>query len=179
MAVAALTTAVVVVSPTQQDSNPARSTSAAIAPIIGNGPPIPIPYSTEPRLRCGGLRTAGLYSRRGADRRGIVRAACRPFVVLGGRVADLLDEEEIEQRLDELGDWEREGDEIQKVFEFDDFPTAIEFVNDVARLAERYDHHPDIDIRWNKVRLALSTHSEGGLTSLDFDLAGDIEQSIS
>jgi 4a-hydroxytetrahydrobiopterin dehydratase len=95
-----------------------------------------------------------------------------------GRVADLLDDEEIEQRLDELGDWEREGDEIQKVFEFDDFSAAIAFVNDVARLAERYDHHPDIDIRWNKVRLVLSTHSEGGLTSLDFDLAGDIEQSI-
>ena len=94
-------------------------------------------------------------------------------------MAELLDDEEIEQRLDELGDWEREGDEIQKVFEFDDFPTAIEFVNGVARLAERYDHHPDIDIRWNKVRLVLSTHSEGGLTSLDFDLAGDIEQSIS
>jgi 4a-hydroxytetrahydrobiopterin dehydratase len=94
-------------------------------------------------------------------------------------VAELLDDEEIEQRLDELGDWEREGDEIQKVFEFDDFPTAIAFVNDVARLAERYDHHPDIDIRWNKVRLVLSTHAEGGLTSLDFDLAGDIEQSIS
>jgi 4a-hydroxytetrahydrobiopterin dehydratase len=93
-------------------------------------------------------------------------------------VADLLDDEEIEQRLDELGDWEREGVEIQKVFEFDDFNVAIQFVNDVARLAERYDHHPDIDIRWNKVRLALSTHSEGGLTARDFDLAGDIEQSI-
>lgn len=93
-------------------------------------------------------------------------------------MADLLDDEEIEQRLDELGDWEREGNEIQKVFEFDDFAAAIEFVNDVAKLAERYDHHPDIDIRWNKVRLALSTHSEGGLTARDFDLAGDIEQSI-
>jgi 4a-hydroxytetrahydrobiopterin dehydratase len=93
-------------------------------------------------------------------------------------VADLLDDEEIEQRLDELGDWEREGDEMQKVFEFDDFAAAIKFVNDVAKLAERYDHHPDIDIRWNKVRLVLSTHAEGGLTPIDFDLAGDIEQSI-
>jgi 4a-hydroxytetrahydrobiopterin dehydratase len=93
-------------------------------------------------------------------------------------VAELLDEEEIEQRLDELGDWEREGIEIQKVFEFDDFPSAIRFVNDVAKLAERYDHHPDIDIRYAKVRLSMSTHSEGGLTPLDFDLAGEIEQSI-
>ncbi len=94
-------------------------------------------------------------------------------------MADLLDEEEIEQRLDELAaDWEREGDEIQKVYEFDDFPSAIKFVQGVARLAERYDHHPDIDIRYNRVRLALSTHSEGGLTSLDFDLASDIEQTL-
>jgi 4a-hydroxytetrahydrobiopterin dehydratase len=94
-------------------------------------------------------------------------------------VADLLDEEEIQQRLDELGDWEREGDDIQKVFEFDDFAASIKFVNDVAKLAERYDHHPDIDIRYNKVKLSLSTHSEGGLTARDFDVAGEIEQSIS
>jgi 4a-hydroxytetrahydrobiopterin dehydratase len=93
-------------------------------------------------------------------------------------VPELLEEEEIEQRLDELGDWEREGDDIQKTFEFQDFSTAMRFVNDVANLAERYDHHPDIDIRWNRVRLALSTHSEGGLTARDFDVAGEIEQSI-
>jgi 4a-hydroxytetrahydrobiopterin dehydratase len=93
-------------------------------------------------------------------------------------MAELLDEEEIEQRIDELGDWEREGDEIQKVFEFDDFATAIKFVTDVAKLADRYDHHPDIDIRYNKVKLVVTTHSEGGLTSLDFDFAGEIEQSI-
>jgi 4a-hydroxytetrahydrobiopterin dehydratase len=93
-------------------------------------------------------------------------------------VADLLDDEEIEQRLDELGDWDREGDEMTKVFEWDDFMGAIKFVNDVAKLAERYDHHPDIDIRYNKVRLTLSTHSEGGLTSIDFDMANEIEQTI-
>ncbi len=91
---------------------------------------------------------------------------------------ELLEEEEIEQRLDELGDWEREGDEIQKLFEFDDFAGAIKFVNDVAKLAERYDHHPNIQINYNRVNLSLSTHSEGGLTSLDFDFAGEIEQSI-
>lgn len=92
---------------------------------------------------------------------------------------ELLDEEEIEQRLDELSaDWEREGEEIQKVYEFDDFGSAIRFVTGVAKLADRYDHHPDIDIRWNKVTLVLSTHSEGGLTDLDFDLASDIEQTL-
>jgi 4a-hydroxytetrahydrobiopterin dehydratase len=93
-------------------------------------------------------------------------------------VAELLDNEEIEQRLSELGDWTREDDEIVKTFEFDDFATAVEFVNGVARLAERYDHHPDIDIRYNKVRLSMSTHSEGGLTNLDFTLANDIEQTL-
>lgn len=93
-------------------------------------------------------------------------------------MADLLEDEEIEQRLDELGDWEREGDEIQKVYEFDDFGAAIRFVNEVAKMADRYDHHPDIDIRWNKVKLVLTTHSEDGITALDFDLANDIEQSL-
>lgn len=93
-------------------------------------------------------------------------------------MAELLEEEEIEQRLDELGDWERDGKQIVKVFEFGDFTTSIKFVNDVANLAERYDHHPDIDIRYNRVTLGLSTHSEGGLTARDFDVAGEIEQSI-
>ena len=93
-------------------------------------------------------------------------------------MADMLDDEEIQQRIDELGDWEHESGEITKTYEFDDFPTAMEFVNGVARLAERYQHHPDIDIRYNKVKLVLTTHSEGGLTTLDFDLAGDIEQTI-
>jgi 4a-hydroxytetrahydrobiopterin dehydratase len=108
----------------------------------------------------------------------MVRRDSGPQLSGGRNVPDLLDEEEIEQRLDELGDWEREGDEIQKVFEFDDFAQAVKFVNDVAALAERYDHHPDMDIRYNRVRLALSTHVEGGLTPRDFDLAGEIEQSI-
>jgi 4a-hydroxytetrahydrobiopterin dehydratase len=93
-------------------------------------------------------------------------------------VAELLEEEEIEQRVDELGDWEHEADQLRKVFEFDDFATAIKFVNDVADLAERWDHHPDIDIRYNRVTLSLTTHSEGGLTARDFDMAGEIEQSI-
>ena len=93
-------------------------------------------------------------------------------------MADLLEDEEIEQRVDELGDWTREGAEISKTYEFNDFTAAMEFVNDVARLADRYDHHPDIDIRYNKVSLTLSTHSEGGLTNLDFTLANDIEQTL-
>jgi len=57
-------------------------------------------------------------------------------------------------------------------FEFDDFTDAIDFVNSVAEVAEEEEHHPDIDIRFNKVRLVLSTHSKGGLTDLDFALGG-------
>ncbi len=93
-------------------------------------------------------------------------------------MADLLEDEEIEQRLDELGDWEREGHEIQKVFEFEDFAAAVHFVNDVARLADRYDHHPDIDIRWTTVTFRLSTHSAGGITALDVELAGAIDDAV-
>ena len=90
-------------------------------------------------------------------------------------MVDLLDEEEIEQRLDELGDWERDGDQIVKVFEFDDFSASMQFVNAVAGLAERYDHHPDIDIRWTTVSFTLCTHSAGGITAKDIDLAGRID----
>ncbi len=89
----------------------------------------------------------------------------------------LLDEEEIEQRLDELSaDWEREGDEILKVYEFDDFPSAIKFVTGVAKLADRYDHHPDIDIRYTKITCTLSTHDAGGITQKDLNLAAELDQ---
>jgi 4a-hydroxytetrahydrobiopterin dehydratase len=70
--------------------------------------------------------------------------------------------------------WSREGDSLVSEFEFEDFGGAMEFVNRVAEIAEAADHHPDIDVRWNKVRLALSTHSEGGITSKDLDLARSI-----
>lgn len=72
-------------------------------------------------------------------------------------------------------DWERQGDELVKVAKRKDFVGALGFVNDVGRLAEEANHHPDIDIRWNTVTLRLSTHSEGGLTQKDLDLAGRID----
>ena len=87
----------------------------------------------------------------------------------------LLDDQEIRGRLDELRGWNREGDVIRKTYTRDSFPEAIAFVNQVADLATRADHHPDIDIRYDRVSLALSTHSEGGLTSKDFDLAREID----
>lgn len=67
---------------------------------------------------------------------------------------------------------------IRRQFEFADFPSAIRFVNRVARLAEKADHHPDIDIRYKKVRLTLSTHSAGGLTQKDFALARQVNRIV-
>jgi 4a-hydroxytetrahydrobiopterin dehydratase len=69
-------------------------------------------------------------------------------------------------------DWARRGDEITRTYGFADFNQAMGFVTRVALAAEKADHHPDIDIRWNKVTLTLSTHSEGGITPKDLGLAG-------
>lgn len=67
--------------------------------------------------------------------------------------------------------WRKRGRAIARTYEFKDFPAAMKFVNAVARAAEKAWHHPDIDIRWNKVTLALTTHDQGGLTEKDFELA--------
>ena len=68
--------------------------------------------------------------------------------------------------------WKKQGALIRRTYAFKDFPAAMKFVNAVAKIAEKAWHHPDIDIRWNKVTLALTTHDEGGLTNKDFELAG-------
>jgi 4a-hydroxytetrahydrobiopterin dehydratase len=87
-------------------------------------------------------------------------------------MTELLGNEEIEERL-RGGDWAREGEEIVREWKFDDFAGAIAFVNRVAEVAEEHNHHPDILVHgWNKVRLALSNHSAGGLTEVDFTMAG-------
>jgi 4a-hydroxytetrahydrobiopterin dehydratase len=90
--------------------------------------------------------------------------------------ASLLPEVEISQRLAAIPRWMEENSEIVRTFEFRDFVAALAFVNKVGDLAESKGHHPDIDIRWNKVKLALTTHDAGGLTSKDFDLAAEIDQ---
>ena len=89
-------------------------------------------------------------------------------------MASLLTANEIEKKLAALEGWELQGSEIARRFQFPGFPEAIRFVNAVAAAAEKANHHPDMDIRWNKVLLRLSTHSQGGLTALDFELAGTI-----
>lgn len=72
-------------------------------------------------------------------------------------------------------EWERDGESIRRTFVHDDFTAAVGFVVRVGFLAEAADHHPDIDIRWNKVTLVLSTHSAGALTEKDTTLAGQID----
>lgn len=91
-------------------------------------------------------------------------------------MAERLDDATIEARLAALDGWTRDGDEIRKEFTRAGFPDAIAFVVRVGFLAEAANHHPDIDIRWRTVHLALSTHDAGGLTALDFDLAGRIDE---
>jgi len=86
-----------------------------------------------------------------------------------------LPDDQVTNGLAALDGWSREGDEIVKTYEAPSFLEAIQFVNRVADLAETADHHPDLDIRYRKVRVALSTHSEGGITDKDFSLAGQIE----
>lgn len=86
----------------------------------------------------------------------------------------LLGDEEISAALQRL-DWERDGDSLVRTVERKNFAEAMEFVNGVAQLAEGANHHPDIDIRWNKVTLRLSTHTEGGITEKDTQLAAGID----
>lgn len=83
---------------------------------------------------------------------------------------------QIKAALPTVPDWKKVGATITRTFVFKDFPAAIKFVNAVAKLAEKVWHHPDIDIRWNKVTLTLTTHDAGGLTKKDFTLAGKFDQ---
>lgn len=87
-----------------------------------------------------------------------------------------LTDEQIATAIKSLSAWKLRGNEITKTYEMRDFVRAMGFVNSVALLAEKANHHPDIDIRWNKITLSLSTHSEGGLTEKDFKLANEIEK---
>jgi len=89
-------------------------------------------------------------------------------------MSPLLTAEEVADQLKNLPEWREAGSEgkaISATFKFADFKAALTFVNQVGDQAEAMNHHPDVDIRWNKVMLTLSTHSAGGLTHLDFELA--------
>lgn len=86
-----------------------------------------------------------------------------------------LTEQEIAQTLGRVPAWTREGDVISRSYTFSKFADGIRFVDRVAVEADKADHHPDIDIRWTTVTMRLSTHSAGGLTRKDFDLAAIID----
>lgn len=87
----------------------------------------------------------------------------------------LLSDAEIEQELSGLEGWERSGDAIAKTFDNGDFDGSIAFVNRIAPVADEMDHHPDLEISWSKVAVSLSTHSQGGITASDVELARRIE----
>jgi 4a-hydroxytetrahydrobiopterin dehydratase len=87
----------------------------------------------------------------------------------------VLDKREVERRLQGLPGWQRHEDEIRKEYRFGDFRTAVAFVDLVAQAAEAADHHPDIEIKYNRVRMTLSTHSEGGVTEKDIARAARID----
>ncbi len=91
-------------------------------------------------------------------------------------VAKRLADDEITQWLEARSGWERQGDEIRKQFERASFADAIAFVVRIGFLAEAADHHPDLDIRWRTVAVALTTHAAGGLTGLDLALAASIDE---
>jgi 4a-hydroxytetrahydrobiopterin dehydratase len=89
----------------------------------------------------------------------------------------VLTPDEVDAALAEQGiDWERQGDQLETTVTLRDFAAALAFVNAVGADAEAANHHPDIDIRWNKVHLALTTHDAGGLTVLDLALAAAIDR---
>jgi 4a-hydroxytetrahydrobiopterin dehydratase len=85
---------------------------------------------------------------------------------------------EVLDKLKGLDGWKLEGDEISKKYELTSFAEAMKLVNRVADIAERADHHPDILINYRRVTLTLSTHSEGGITQKDIDLAGQIDKAV-
>ena len=87
----------------------------------------------------------------------------------------LLGDSEVEARLADLSGWERDGEAIVKRFERGDFVGSVRFVDNLVGPAEEMGHHPDLEISWDTVTVRLSTHSEGGLTAADFELAAKID----
>jgi 4a-hydroxytetrahydrobiopterin dehydratase len=87
----------------------------------------------------------------------------------------LLSDSEIEARLAEMPGWERAGEAIAKEFDRGDFVGSVGFVDSLVEPAEQMNHHPDLEISWATVKVSLSTHSEGGLTENDFELARKID----
>jgi len=89
-----------------------------------------------------------------------------------------LSKQQVDTMLSSVPDWQIDAGELVRTFKFEDFRAAIRFVNQIADLAETAGHHPDIDIRYNRVRLTLVTHDAGGITNKDFDLASRADKLV-
>jgi 4a-hydroxytetrahydrobiopterin dehydratase len=87
----------------------------------------------------------------------------------------LLSDQEIDERLQSADGWQRDGDVITKTFERGDFVGSVKFVDQLVEPAEGMNHHPDLEISWDKVKVSITNHAEGGLTENDFELAGKID----
>jgi 4a-hydroxytetrahydrobiopterin dehydratase len=88
----------------------------------------------------------------------------------------LLSDDDVKERLKELEGWRQRGEYIVKSFDRGDFVGSVKFVDSIVEPAEEMNHHPDIAISWSQVEVAISTHSEGGLTENDFELAKKVEE---
>jgi 4a-hydroxytetrahydrobiopterin dehydratase len=91
-------------------------------------------------------------------------------------MSTVLSEAEVQQALRELAGWKRNGNAIDRLFQFDSFAKAMEFANQIAEAAEAVNHHPDILISYNKVTLSLVSHDSGGVTNRDIKMAARINQ---
>ena len=91
---------------------------------------------------------------------------------------ELITENVLSASLKKCAEWDLEGNEITRTIEFESFTDAIDFVNDLAEIAEGAQHHPDIDIRYSRVTLHLTTHDKAGLTEADFEMAQRINNLV-
>jgi 4a-hydroxytetrahydrobiopterin dehydratase len=87
----------------------------------------------------------------------------------------LLSDSEIEERLGQLEGWQREGDAITKTFKRDNFVGSVKFVDSLVEPAEGMNHHPDLELSWDEVKVSITNHAQGGLTESDFELAAKID----
>ena len=101
----------------------------------------------------------------------------RDLAAYGVGMADVLTKAQLSAALEtDLDGWTLDGDSIVRAAEADSFAAGIQLVDEVAKVADKMDHHPDIDIRWTTVTFRLSTHSEGGVTDNDVKLATEIDR---
>jgi 4a-hydroxytetrahydrobiopterin dehydratase len=118
--------------------------------------------------------TATRLSRRPRAQIISVAEGTRLAIRMGVTMAAMSDDD-VKAKLTGFEGWEREGDAIEKQFQFEDFSGSVDFVNRITPVANEMNHHPDLAISWNKVTVSLSTHSEGGITGNDFELANKID----